>query len=234
MSTRYALYFAPAPETRWWRFGCEWLGYDAEACAAVRQSVIPAVAADVFAAVTRAPWRYGFHATLKAPMHLAAGSDEAALVAALERFAADREPFELPRMRVGRLDGFLACLPETRDDRMHALADDCVRDFDHFRAPLTPAEIAKRHAANLGAEEAALLERWGYPYVLDAFRFHMTLTGPLAGVLPQVEIAVAEAASSAVDALADEPLVCDGVCLFVQATAAAPFRIRRRFPFGRR
>ena len=27
--------------------------------------------------------------------------------------------------------------------------------------------------------QASNLDRWGYPYVFDDFRFHMTLTGPL-------------------------------------------------------
>jgi putative phosphonate metabolism protein len=232
MSARYAIYFAPAPDTRWWAFGCEWLGYDPLACTAVRQRVVQDVPADVFADVTLVPFRYGFHATLKAPMRLADGTDEDQLLDAVAALAAGRAPFALPRMRVGRLGGFLACLPETRDERVHALADDCVRELDRFRAPPAPEEIAKRRAKGLSPAQAALLERWGYPYVLDEFRFHMTLTGPLDGVLPQVEIAVAEAAQADMDALADEPLLCDALCVFRQAAPQGPFRLWQRLPFG--
>lgn len=233
MSMRYAVYFAPEPHTRWWAFGCAWLGYDPAACSAVPQPAIPDVPGDVFAEVTRAPWRYGFHATLKPPMRLAEGADEAGFLAAVERLAAGREAFALPPLQVERLDGFLACTTAARDPRLHALADDCVRELDPFRAPLEAAEIARREAAGLSDAQRALLGRWGYPYVFDEYRFHMTLTGPLERVLPQVEIAVTEAATAAVAALADEPLRCDAVCVFTQAAPGAPFRLRHRYAFGR-
>jgi putative phosphonate metabolism protein len=232
MSVRYAVYFAPAPHTRWWAFGCEWLGYDPLACVAVHQRTIPDVPANVFAALTLVPFRYGFHATLKAPMRLAAGTGEDELVAAAARIAAGRTPFALPRMRVGRLGRFLACLPVEHEARVHALADECVRELDRFRAPPPAEEVAKRHANGLTPAQAVLLERWGYPYVLDEFRFHLTLTGALDSVLPQVEIAVTEAAQADLDALAGEPLVCDALCVFRQLAPDGPFRLWQRLPFG--
>jgi putative phosphonate metabolism protein len=233
MSRRYAVYFAPAPHSRWWAFGCAWLGYDAEACRAVPQLVIRDVPADVFAVVTGVPWRYGFHATLKPPMRLADGVDEADFLAAVARLAASRKAFTLPPLRVERFGSFLACTTVARDPRAHALADECVRELDVFRAPPDAAEIARREAPGLSDAQRALLARWGYPYVLEEYRFHMTLTGPLDRVLPQVEIAVTEAASEAVAALADEPLVCDAVCVFTQVAPGAPFRLRHRHAFGR-
>lgn len=233
MSMRYAVYFAPAPHSRWWAFGCAWLGYDAEACRAVPQPAIRDVPVEVFAAVTGVPWRYGFHATLKAPMRLAEGVDEAEFFAAVARLAAGWKAFTLPPLRVERLGSFLACTTVARDPRAHALADECVRELDAFRAPADAAEIARREAAGLSDAQRALLARWGYPYVLDEYRFHMTLTGPLDRVLPQVEIAVTEAASEAVAALADEPLACDAMCVFTQAAPGAPFRLRQRYAFGR-
>ncbi len=233
MSKRYAVYFAPAPHTRWWAFGCAWLGYDPLACSAVPQLAIPDVSDAVFAAVTGVPWRYGFHATLKAPMRLADAVGEAEFLAAVERLAAGRAAFTLPALQVERLGGFLACTTAARDSRLHGLADDCVRELDAFRAPTDAAEVARREAAGLSDAQRALLARWGYPYVLDEYRFHMTLTGPLDRVMPQVEIAVTEAAAAAVAALADEPLVCDAVCVFTQAAPGAPFRLRHRHAFGR-
>jgi putative phosphonate metabolism protein len=233
MSMRYAVYFSPAPHTRWWAFGCAWLGYDAEACRAVPQPAIPDLPGDVFAAVTGVPWRYGFHATLKAPMRLADGVEEADFLAAVARLAAGWKAFTLPPLRVERLGSFLACTTAARDPRVHALADECVRELDAFRAPADAEEIARREAAGLGDAQRALLARWGYPYVLDEYRFHMTLTGPLDRVLPQVEIAVTEAATEAVAALADEPLVCDALCVYTQVARGAPFRLRSRQAFGR-
>ena len=46
-------------------------------------------------------------------------------------------------------------------------------------APLTPVELERRRAAGLTPEEDALLLRWGYPFVLERFRFHLSLTGAL-------------------------------------------------------
>jgi putative phosphonate metabolism protein len=233
VSARYAAYFAPTPDSRWWAFGCAWLGYDAAAGRDVAQPAIPGVSADAFAAITAAPRRYGFHATLKPPLRLAAGAGEAHLVAAMEALAAAREPFTLPPLRVGRLGGFLACTTAAHDPRLHALADDCVRELDRFRASATAAELAKREAAGLAPREAAHLARWGYPYVFDTFRFHLTLTGPLAGVPPETVARVSAAAEAAVAALAGEPLACDAVCLFAQPGAQSSFRLIRRFGFGR-
>jgi len=41
------------------------------------------------------------------------------------------------------------------------------------------AELARRRAAGLTQRQDTLLLRWGYPYVMEEFRFHLTLTGKL-------------------------------------------------------
>src|SRR5262249_2220033 len=45
--------------------------------------------------------------------------------------------------------------------------------------PLTDADRARRNPARLTPRQRDYLERWGYPYVMEEFRFHMTLTGRL-------------------------------------------------------
>jgi putative phosphonate metabolism protein len=232
MTQRYAIYFAPPPDSPWWRFGSRWLGYDAATGEPVPQLAIPGVAPERFAALTREPRRYGFHATLKAPIRLAPGGTPAALESRLQAFAAERAPFALPRMVTAELRTFLACVFETHHPATQALADACVTAFDDLRATLNRTELARRLARPLSEREAAHLDRWGYPYVFDAFRFHMTLTRSLGRVSHAEAQAIRAAAADAVDALADVPLVCDAVCLFVQPRADAPFRIARRFPFG--
>jgi len=59
------------------------------------------------------------------------------------------------------------------------LAASCVKHFDNFRAPLTGADRSRRLAAHLTTRQIEHVERWGYPYVFEDFRFHMTLTGVL-------------------------------------------------------
>src|SRR5262249_46661964 len=101
--------------------------------------------------------------------------------------------------------------------------------FDKFRAPPDAAELAKRRAAGLTPAQDALLERWGYPYVFDEFRFHMTLTRRLndeeqARIEPRLLPLVAPATAG--------PLLIDALSLFAQADRASPFRLIRRFAFS--
>ena len=78
------------------------------------------------------------------------------------------------------------------------LAQACVETFEPFRAPLAEEELARRRAVPLSARQEANLERWGYPYVAEDFRFHMTLTARLFGAeLSAVEAALAPAVAEA-------------------------------------
>ena len=70
---RYALYFAPAAGSAWDRFGASWLGRSAHTGVSLAQPEIRGLDAARFRALTGAPRRYGFHATLKPPFRLAAG-----------------------------------------------------------------------------------------------------------------------------------------------------------------
>ncbi|WP_331294670.1 DUF1045 domain-containing protein, partial [Methylobacterium radiotolerans] len=97
-----------------------------------------------------------------------------------------------------------------------------------FRAPLTEAERAKRRPERLDPRGRALLARWGYPYVFEAFRFHMTLTD----ALPEAERAPWHRRLSAAYAAAGpEPLRIDAVSLLTQ-DGSGPFRLLARLPFG--
>jgi len=175
---RHAIYFAPEAGSMLARFGAAWLGWDADAGvepAAVLLPDLPLPRSELVAA----PRRYGFHATLKPPFRLAEGCAEAALDGAAAAVAADFPPFAL-RLRLAWLGGFLALVPEQEPPALAALAEACVTRLDRFRAPPEADEVAQRRAAGLDAVEAAHLMRWGYPYVLERFRFHLTLTGPVA------------------------------------------------------
>ena len=100
--------------------------------------------------------------------------------------------------------------------------------FDRFRAPLDAAEAARRRRAGLNCREEALLLRWGYPFVMDAFRFHLTLTSRLDEAGLAQERAFAEAMLNGVAA----PLFVDAVTVMVEPAAGAPFRVLRRCAFA--
>jgi putative phosphonate metabolism protein len=229
MTDRYALYFAPEPGTPLDRFGNAWLGRDARTGEAMPPSAVPGLTAAEVTRLTAAPRRYGFHATLKPPFALAEGQRPEALFEAISRFAAQRLPLAAPPLRLARLDGFLALVPSDRTAELHALADDCVVAFDAFRAAPGEAELARRRAAGLTPRQGAQLRRWGYPYVFEDFRFHMTLTGTLA---PAEQAVLMAALAPLVAPFGREPLPVRAVSLFAQPAPDQPFRRLRDFHFA--
>jgi putative phosphonate metabolism protein len=225
---RYAVYFAPPEESSLWRLGCRWLGRDALRDGALEQPALPGFARERIANLTAAPRMYGFHATLKAPFALADACTADGLHAALAAFARRRAPFPLPPLEVGMLGGFIALRPAAASDALDDLARDCVLELDRWRAPPDPEELARRHAARLSARQEAMLARYGYPYVLDEFRFHLTLTDRMpAHEAQSLRQALAEYFTDALR----ESLTVDGVCLFVQERPGMPFRRARRCAF---
>jgi hypothetical protein len=213
-----ALYWAPGPADPLARAGNVWLGRDPETAAMLAQPDF----ADL-AARTADARIYGFHATLRPPMRLATGYAEflGAAAACAEALA----PFDLPPLRVAALDGFLALTPASPNESLQSLADACVRATDIHRLPPSEAELARRRAAGLSDEEEALLQRWGYPYVMQRWRFHMTLTDRRGGALREA------AETHFAEALALRRRV-EEICVFTQAAAGAPFLIAERLRLG--
>jgi hypothetical protein len=173
-------------------------------------------------AMTAGARRYGFHATLKAPFRLAAGRRPEELDAALARFAAGRAGALVPRLRLARLGGFYALVPGAQAAELHALADEVVTRFDGFRAPATEAELARRRPASLTPRQRELLKAWGYPYVLDEFGFHLTLTDRIpAGQRPAVERTLRGWFAASIGAT----VPVDALALFTETEPGAPFAL---------
>jgi hypothetical protein len=130
---------------------------------------------------TDAPRHYGLHATLKPPFRLRPGATASGLDGKLRELARAQAPFGIA-LTLRELRGFLAWRL-TEDAASHArirfLADSMVRDLDAYRAPPVQADIARRHPEQLDPLQRRMLAQWGYPYVFDAFTFHITLTGKL-------------------------------------------------------
>lgn len=226
---RYAIYFAPIAAHPLWALGNRWLGRNPESGEEISQPGLPGFAADAIEAVTAAPRRYGLHATIKPPFRLAAERDEAELTTRLGRFSAAWQPFDLPLLEVAALQDFIALQLRQPCPALHDLADACVAEFDDFRAPPDDAELARRHAEALDERARAHLARWGYPYVFDKFRFHVTLTGATpANLRTRLQPLLAEHFA----AVLAQPCRVDGLALFVEPSAQAPFRLVRRFPFA--
>jgi putative phosphonate metabolism protein len=226
MTTRYALYAAPSPDDPLWAFGSSALGYDA---AQARDVAFPPGAPfnrPDWAALTEEPRRYGFHGTLKAPFELAEGASEADLLEAAMIFAERRPAITLDSLSVVALQSFVALVPAVPSDDLALLAADCVRDLDAFRAPMTEADRARRLRSPLTARQIEQLDRYGYPYIFDDFRFHMTLTGSL----PEPLRAPVRAALAEAYAPLAAPFRLDAVALFRQDDRQGRFSILARFP----
>jgi hypothetical protein len=130
------------------------------------------------AQITQSPRKYGLHATIKPPFRLASGVSRAALEDACVGLCQAQMLFPIGALQLTPLGRFLAlCPPES--GALSDFAAKCVRDLDRFRAPPTAAELARRQAGGLTIRQQANLAAWGYPYVLEDFRFHITLTGRL-------------------------------------------------------
>jgi len=216
---RYAIYYAPAPGSPLDRFGAQHLGYDAYLS---EDLSFPAGLPADWQELTADPRKYGFHATLKAPMALADGRTEAQLAAACESFAAAARPVPVIAPIVDSISGFIAVIPARPSAELLQLAADATREFDGFRALLTPEDRARRNPEKLTPRQRDYLERWGYPYVMEEFRFHMTLTGRLGAERREAIVAMLRDrfARTGIDTLA-----IDRIALFRQDDAGSRFRI---------
>lgn len=225
---RYAIYFSPAFDTALWQFGCSAIGYDSW-----RGEMVPLLNHPVYEDPAARSWlsgpaRYGFHATLKAPFELAEGFDERDLRDVAAGFAERRTTFVLPELVIRPMGRLLALVPAEPSPQINDLAADCTRAFERFRAPLTPADFRRRLASPLSPRQLANLDKWGYPYVFDDFRFHMTLCGA-------VEDPVRRRLQEALHALYKEvaaPVSIDAITICRQDIRDDRFRVLQRFHFG--
>jgi putative phosphonate metabolism protein len=223
---RYAIYYAPVPGSDLDRFGAHLLGYDAFSGEDLPFAEGVLQAAPDWRELTDDPRKYGFHATLKAPFSLAQDRTEAELLSACAAFAATPRAIPVIRPVVGSISGFIAVIPAEPSPGLIRLAADCVSAFDSFRAPLTAADRARRNPSQLTPGQREYLDRWGYPYVFDDFRFHMTLTGRLDAERREP---VLEMLRNRFSAVRLETLAIDGIALFRQDKANARFRIVERY-----
>jgi putative phosphonate metabolism protein len=226
---RFAIYAAVDPDSMLHNLASAWLGRDAARGMGLQRPLLDGIDATTAASWTEDPARYGFHATLKPPFQLAADRSGHALDDTLRRFALVRDPVPLGRLEVTTLSGFVALRPVEETAALRALADEIVRTFDVFRRLPDDAELKRRRATGLTARQEANLIRWGYPYVMDDFRLHFTLTGRLG------DAARAQAVSALSRYLAPaiaEPIPITALWLFVEPSPGAPFRQVSRYPLA--
>jgi putative phosphonate metabolism protein len=214
---RYAVYYAPEAGD-FADFAASWLGWDAETGCARPHPDLPLPVAEI----TAVPRKYGIHATLKPPFRLNCRFED--LDADLTDLSARLAPVTLDGLDLMQIAGFLALCPVGDTAALDNLAADVVRGLDHLRAPLMPEERARRRPEALSPHQRDLLDRWGYPYVLDQFRFHITLTG----ALPSAQLNKVEAVLRPILApLLPRPFRVRQICLFGEAQDGRLHLMRR-------
>lgn len=216
---RCAIYFTPDPNSLLHKLGSSWLGRDAYSNTDIEQPD------QRLTDYTMGACRYGFHGTLKPPFRMKDSVSFASFESALRNLANQHESFLTGSLELRIIDGFLALAPEGESVALSHLAADCVQQFDDFRSPPEEAELRKRRAVGLTDAQENLLQRWGYPYVLEEFRFHITLTSRLtheeaAWILPL--------AQSHFAAVLGRALSIDAVALLVEPDDSEDFVVRDR------
>jgi hypothetical protein len=200
MTARYAIYFAPARDSLLWLRAQDWL----------RQPDIERL--------TVSARKYGFHATIRSPMTLAL--DYAEFAEAIGAFADEHGPVTLSGLAPRLIDGFLALTTEPQPQALTDFAADVVEAFEPFREALSESERARRLKAPLTPRQIELVDKYGYPYVLEQFQFHMTLTDRLAAEMR--EPMMARAAEWFAEALA-RPVQLDRLVVFAEPEPGSAF-----------
>jgi hypothetical protein len=227
-SPRYAVYWVPDRRHPLWTAGCTWLGRDPEDGS---DRGAPHAHVD-------APRRYGFHATVRAPIRLAAGVDEAAFLDRVREIAHGIASFDMPSLEVAVLHDFIALRPRIAIDATHParrLGDAFTTGLEACRRPLSEEEIEERlRKSPADAQAVDHVRRHGYAFVLDRWRLHLTLSDSFADdVAGQTacEQTMARARRHFAAALA-QPLSCHAVSVFVEDLPGRPFRLKQRVGLG--
>ena len=221
---RYALYYAPPIDHPLTRVAARWLGRDAFGGRVPARTLPPA-----WEPLITDPRRYGFHTTLKPPMRLKPEFHSWDLQTAASDFARKQVPLNVGHLKVARIGSFFALVPEEAPVALRALADAAVSELDRFRAPMGSEEFACRNKPNLDTVEVENLRTWGYPYVFERFRFHMSLTGPVPD--PLADEIGAELKRRFEPCLA-EPLRVDALAIFMEETPGTDFVALSRTAFA--
>lgn len=221
-SPRYAIYALPAASSALWRFGTAVIGYDSREGREGSVWIPAGFTLEQWREWTAEPRRYGFHATIVAPFELRTGFTEAELVETVDRFAALHNPLRLKPLAVTRIGSFIALCQTGPQDAVNRFASDIVTRFNRFRAPLSDFDLARRTKADLNIRQMEYLRRFGYPYVHEEYRFHMTLTGSLPQLAWPKAFALLEQAYADI---ADEFLIISTLCVLRQDNRSEPFHV---------
>ncbi|MGV8951544.1 MAG: DUF1045 domain-containing protein [Cypionkella sp.] len=230
MAERYAIYYAPPAMGTLWERASTWLGRDA-ASGDSFDGPVAGINRDRLLNLTHSANRYGFHATIKAPMALMDGAGPEDLTTALRAFAGEHQPVDLGGMTLALIDGFIAIVPAAQSEAVQDFAAHVVEAFEPFRAPMSIKDRAARVSRGLTPRQEELLDGYGYPYVFEEFQLHMTLTDRLG---PEDRDEVFAAASTWFGPLLVQAMLLDSLSIFEEPERGRPFIRTADFALGAR
>ncbi len=204
---RYGIFFTPRPGALA-EFGAAWLGWSPVTGLPVEHPKIEGLTQPL-SEITATPRKYGLHGTIKPPFALAKGTNADALRRTFDALCTTQAPVSLDGLQLTRLGSFIALTVDGDQTPLAEVAGTFLRELDVFRAAPSQAELSRRRKATLSPRQEAPLTQWGYPYVLDEFRFHLTLSGQLgADAMPTIS-----ALAPHLMPLLDRPFVIDTLTL---------------------
>ena len=223
---RYAVYYAPEKGSILAELGNHWLGRDPELNKSLSPPYSKNLSVDLFEKYTRTPKRYGFHGTLKAPFRLHDAANFVDLDFALEKLAGTLTKVRTEALRLKEFSNFFALVPSGACEAINGISARCVEELDVFQRPLESYELERRRLAGLTPAQDANLVKWGYPYVFDEFRFHLTLTG---NVPEGLRTDFREHIVGWMAPVFSNPFEVTEICLFGDPGGGLPFRLLKRY-----
>jgi hypothetical protein len=220
---RCAVYFVPDIQSAWWDAGSRWLGRCASTAKPMPQPQLIGISPQEQWEKTSEPRRYGWHATLKAPFKLKPGENLRSIMSGLQSLADTLPAFDMPPWHVSLEGGFMALRPSGDLSLIQKTAQACVKELHRYAAPLSQADLERRRMAPLTPEQDRLLLAWGYPYVFEEFKFHLSLTNNLSDASDQKRDAWVNSAQMHFANLG----ACrfDRMALFIEPTRGADFEL---------
>ena len=176
---RYAIYYAPIENCELDVFGKCLLGWDpykGEEITKPYPLKLPNL--QKFSRFVLTPKQYGFHGTIKAPFRLKDGYTYNDLENKVGEISKQIHSFHLNKLIIKKLGYFIALIP-TNNLKVNEVSNKFVEGLDYLRDELSENEIKKRNPIKLTSRQKKMLFKWGYPYVFNEFKFHLTLTSKL-------------------------------------------------------
>lgn len=186
--SRYAIYYAPPKESNLEEFGRYWFGWDPLNAKLInnKQRInylngfgiknLKNIDKNVLIAK-----KYGFHGTLIPPFKLNKNYSTNLLFKKTEDIAKKFKKFKFYKFKLKKINNFYAFVQNKKNNNINKLSNRLVRELFKFRSPLTKKEIDRRNPSKLSKLQLNILHKWGYPYLMSEFNFHMTLASEVTG-----------------------------------------------------